>query len=115
MTEGEVCPNEVGSDRNRVPKAVRRSKALPSGWECSSWFHAGACSATIGAEFGTYLGNVGQILLGELLPLHDLGGGHAIREAREVSFRDHVTLPRGQGDPGRGDNQIFLDPPTIAI
>ena len=27
MMEGEVCPNEVESDRNRVPNAVRRSKA----------------------------------------------------------------------------------------
>ena len=60
MAEGEVRPNEVESDRNRVPNAVRWSKAWSCGRECSSRFHAGACSATIGAEFGSYLGNVGS-------------------------------------------------------
>ena len=60
MTEGEVCPNEVESDRNRVPKAVRRSKDRFSGRECDKWLQNGACSATIGDEFGSYLGNVGQ-------------------------------------------------------
>lgn len=59
MTEGEVCPNEVESDRNRAPKAVQWSKVRSSGRELCSRFQNGARSATIGSEFGSYLGNVG--------------------------------------------------------
>lgn len=60
MKEGEVCPNEVKSDRNRVPNAARWSKARSSGPECRLLFQNGACSATIGSECGSHLGNAGQ-------------------------------------------------------
>lgn len=63
MKEGEVCPNEVKSDRNRLPNAARWSKARSSGPECRSLFQNEACSANIVAEFGAHLGNVGLVLI----------------------------------------------------
>ena len=59
MTKGDVCPNELESGRNNVPKADRRSKVRSIGQECGSWFQAGARSAIIVAEFGSHLGNIG--------------------------------------------------------
>jgi hypothetical protein len=42
MAEGEVRPNEVESDRNKVPNAVRWSKVLSSGRECRLFgYHRG--------------------------------------------------------------------------
>lgn len=60
MTKGEVCPNEVKIGRNRVVKATRRPETRLIERKTGSWFQNGACSATIGAEFGSYLGNVGS-------------------------------------------------------
>ena len=59
MTKGEVCPNEGKIGRNRLVKATRRPETRLIERKTGSWFQNGACSATIGAEFGSYLGNVG--------------------------------------------------------
>ena len=58
-TKGEVCPNEMQSDRKRVRSAVRWSKVRSIVQKCTSRFHVGAYSATVGVASGRYLSNAG--------------------------------------------------------
>ncbi len=64
MTEGEVCPDETETVQNWPPRTVRHRKTDPAESRCGSWFPDPACSATIGAEFGSHPGDVGLDYLG---------------------------------------------------
>jgi hypothetical protein len=59
MTVGEVCLNGAKIGGNQVAMASRRPEPRFFERKNSSWFQNEARSATIGAEFGSYLGNVG--------------------------------------------------------
>lgn len=59
MTEGEVCPDETKSARNRPLHAVSPPYPVPLGQKGGSWFPETACSAIIEADFGSHMGNVG--------------------------------------------------------
>ena len=109
MKEGEVCPNEVQSDRNRVPKAVRWSKVRSSRWERPSWFPNGARLATVRAEFESHLGNVSLKLL-EPADLHrdveayDLAKHHLAAGQEELIPSGIVNQLLGGENPLNGDD-----------
>ncbi len=53
-----MCLDGGKIGRNRAAKATQQSEPRPIERESGSWFQYGACSATIGTEFGSHLGNV---------------------------------------------------------
>ena len=59
MTMGEVCPDEVKSDRIALAKAFGQPKTRPIGPRRGSWFPNAATSPIINIGFGDHLGNVG--------------------------------------------------------
>jgi len=59
MTEGEVCPDGAKIVLNQMATASLRSVLRFIQRNTRLWFPCGTCSATIGTEFGSHLGNVG--------------------------------------------------------
>ena len=55
MAAGKVCQDE----KSQPPSSHRSWSDQPSGRETGSGFRALVCSATIGNDFTSYLGNVG--------------------------------------------------------
>ena len=56
-----MCLDEEESAQIGLPRVVRMLKAHPLGPKCGSRFSDADCSAIIGAEFGSYPGNVGLV------------------------------------------------------
>jgi hypothetical protein len=70
MTEGEVCLDGAEIVRDQVATASRRSVPRSIQRKSRLRFQNRTCSATIGTEFGSHLGNVG---LGFLLVVGAVG------------------------------------------
>ena len=62
MTEGDVCPEQRKSGKVRLLKAIQPPKPPFAGRQSYSCFPHGASFASIGAEFGSHLGNIGKML-----------------------------------------------------
>ena len=59
LAEGEVCPDEAESARNRPLQAICPTRSGPVRPTSGSWFPETAYSATLGAGFGSHVGKVG--------------------------------------------------------
>ena len=59
MTEGDVCPDDADSAPIGTPRVAGLPKRQHIRSRCGAGFQDEVCSATIGADGGSYLGNVG--------------------------------------------------------